>query len=118
MANDGNLSVYGPGSRFGLIHDEFGFAPVDEGIQVANHGQSVSFEYILEKDPDYIFVIDRAAVTGGSVSARQMFENEIIKETLAYKKGNIIYLNSEIWYVASGGLSGTFTMIEDIASAF
>lgn len=118
MANDGSLSVYGPGSRFGVIHDEFGFIPVDEGIQVANHGQSVSFEYILEQNPDYIFVIDRAAVTGGSISAKQMFENELIKETDAYKNGNIIYLNSEIWYVASGGLSGTMTMIEDIASAF
>ncbi len=118
MANDGSLSVYGPGSRFGVIHDEFGFIPVDEGIQVANHGQSVSFEYILEQNPDYIFVIDRAAVTGGSISAKQMFENELIKETDAYKNGNIIYLNSEIWYVASGGLSGTMTMIKDIASAF
>jgi len=118
MANDGSLSVYGAGSRFGVIHDEFGFIPVDRGIQVVNHGQSVSFEYILEQNPDYIFVIDRAAVTGGSISAKQMFENELIKETAAYKNGNIVYLNSEIWYVASGGLSGTLTMIEDIASAF
>lgn len=117
LANDGMISVYGQGSRFGIIHDDFGFIPVDKGIQVSNHGQSVSFEYILEQNPDYIFVIDRTAVTGGSVLAKQIFNNEIIKETYAYQNGNIVYLNSEIWYVASGGLTGTLTMIDDIASA-
>ena len=36
-----------------------------------NHGQSVSLEYILEQNPDYIFVIDRAAgYRGGSISSK------------------------------------------------
>lgn len=114
LANDGNISAYGEGSRFGIIHDEFGFTPADKEVQVTNHGQSITFEYILEKNPDYIFVIDRAATTGGSVSAEQIFENDIIKETNAYKNGKIIYLSSQVWYVASGGITGTMTMIEDI----
>lgn len=117
MANDGLISAYGEGSRFGIIHKEFGFTPADTGIQVANHGQSITFEYILEKNPDYIFVIDRAASTGGSVTAEQIFDNEIIKQTDAYKNDRIVYLSSQIWYVASGGLNGTLTMIDDVASS-
>lgn len=115
MANDGSISAYGEGSRFGIIHKEFGFTPVDKEIQVSNHGQSITFEYILEKNPDYIFVIDRAATTGGSISAEQIFDNDIIKQTDAYKNGNIVYLSSQVWYVASGGLTGTMIMIEDVS---
>ncbi|MCR1899631.1 siderophore ABC transporter substrate-binding protein [Irregularibacter muris] len=118
LANDGMISAYGEGSRFGIIHREFGFIPVDKGIEVSNHGQSITFEYILEKNPDVVFVVDRAAVTGGSTSAKQIFDNDIIKQTEAYKNGKIVYLNSEIWYVASGGLTGTKTMIEDVQSNF
>ena len=109
------MSAYGEGSRFGIIHKEFGFTPVDKEIQVSNHGQSITFEYILEKNPDYIFVIDRAATTGGSISVEQIFDNDIIKQTDAYKNGNIVYLASQVWYVASGGLTGTMIMIEDVS---
>ncbi|CAK7052525.1 ABC transporter [Tissierella sp. P1] len=116
MANDGAISVYGEGSRFGIIHGDFGFIPIDKNIPADNHGDKVTFEYILEKDPQYILIIDRAATTGGSTSAEQIFDNDIIKQTQAYKNDKIIYLSSQVWYVASGGLTGTMTMIEDIQS--
>lgn len=116
LANDGNISAYGEGSRFGIIHADFGFIPVDPDIQVATHGNSITFEYILEKNPDYIFVIDRAATVGGSVSAEQIFDNDIVKQTDAYKNGKIVYLSSQEWYVVSGGLNSTMTMIEDVLS--
>ncbi|NLM04451.1 MAG: ABC transporter substrate-binding protein, partial [Clostridiales bacterium] len=54
MANDGNISAYGEGSRFGIVHSEFGFKPVDRNISVTKHGDNISFEYILEKNPEYI----------------------------------------------------------------
>lgn len=117
MANDGSISAFGEGSRFGVIHNEFGFTPVDPDIEVVKHGQSITFEYILEKNPDYLFVIDRAATTGGNVTAEQIFDNDLIKQTEAYKNGRIVYLTFQIWYVASGGLQGTMIMIEDISSA-
>ena len=117
MANDGSISAFGKGSRFGIIHEEFGFTPVDPDIKVEKHGNSISFEYILEKNPDYVFVIDRAATTGGSTTAEQIFDNDIIKNTEAYKNGRIVYLTPQVWYVASGGLRGTYIMIEDIESS-
>ncbi|GJM75014.1 hypothetical protein HMSSN036_72300 [Paenibacillus macerans] len=56
------MSAYGPGSRFGLIHDVFGVPAVDDTIEASTHGQSISFEYVAEKNPDYLFVVDRDAV--------------------------------------------------------
>lgn len=117
MANDGNLSAYGPGSRFGILHKEFGISPVDENIEASTHGQKISFEYIVEKDPDYIYVMDRAAVTGGDISAKQVMENDLIKSTKAYENNNIIYLNSQIWYVSTGGITSTMEMIEEVQSS-
>ncbi|WP_130806181.1 siderophore ABC transporter substrate-binding protein [Senegalia massiliensis] len=117
LANDGELSVYGPGSRFGILYDEFGIKPIDTDIESSSHGQKVSFEYILEKDPDILFVMDRSAIVGGDISAKQTLDNDIIKSTKAYKNENIVYLDSPIWYVASGGIEATNKMIEDVTQA-
>ncbi len=42
------------GSRFGFVHDLFGFKQADDQIEASTHGQSVSYEYILEKNPGYL----------------------------------------------------------------
>lgn len=118
MANDGALSVYGPGSRFGVIHKEFGFPAADENIEVVNHGQNVSFEYLVQVNPDVMLVIDRAASVGGSISARQVLDNALVKMMDAHRNDQIYYLNSQIWYTATGGLTGTKLMVEDIEMVF
>lgn len=115
LVSGGKLSAYGPGSRFGLIHDEFGIAPADKNIETTgHHGQSVSFEYIVEKNPDYLFVIDRGAVVGDEQTAKQVIENELVKTTKAYKKDNIVYLDPGYWYLSSGGLTSVSHMIEEV----
>ena len=117
MANDGNISAYGIGSRFGIIHNEFGLKAADENIESSNHGQKISFEYIAERDPDFLFVMDRAAVAGGDKSASEVMENELIFKTKAYTNDNIINLDAHVWYVSSGGITGTMTMIEEVQQA-
>ncbi|KAA4868824.1 ABC transporter substrate-binding protein, partial [Bacteroides fragilis] len=42
LVNEGQLSAYGSGSRFGLVHDVFGFKQADDQIEASTHGQSVS----------------------------------------------------------------------------
>ena len=59
LTNDGSVSVYGSSSRFGMIHDILGCKAADENIESSTHGQSVNFEYIADKNPDIILVIDR-----------------------------------------------------------
>ncbi|RNF39230.1 siderophore ABC transporter substrate-binding protein [Planococcus salinus] len=118
LANEGKVSAYGPASRFGLIHDVFGVQPADEGIEVSTHGQSVSYEYILEQNPDVIFVIDRNAAVGGEASAKDSVENELVQKTNAYKNGKIVYLDPDYWYLSGGGLVSVNQMVQDIQSVF
>lgn len=114
LANDGKVSAYGTKSRFGMIHDVFGITPADENIEVSRHGQSISFEYIVEKDPDYLFVVDRGAVVGGESSAKQVVENELVKKTKAYKNNQVVYLDPNYWYLSDGGLTSVMEMVKEI----
>jgi iron complex transport system substrate-binding protein len=114
LGNEGKISAYGPSSRFGIIHDVFGFKPADEKIEVSTHGQSVSFEYIFETNPDVLFVVDRDAAIGGDASAKDSFENELVIKTNAYKDGKIIYLDPDYWYLSGGGLQSVKEMVKEV----
>ncbi|MGL5295555.1 MAG: siderophore ABC transporter substrate-binding protein [Culicoidibacterales bacterium] len=117
LANDGKVSAYGNESRFGLVFETFGLKNADESIESSTHGQSISFEYILATNPDYLYVIDRSAVVGGTSSAQELFANDIIAQTKAAQSGNIIYLNADYWYAASGGIQALQEMITEIANS-
>lgn len=118
MVNEGQLSAYGDGSRFGIIHDTFGFSAVDESIDTSTHGQSVSYEYILEQNPDILFVIDRTKAIGGDEDAGSVADNALVKQTNAGKNNQVIALQSDIWYLSGGGLESTQLMIDDVSKVF
>lgn len=115
LGSQGSLSAYGAGSRFGLIHDVFGFAQSDEKIEVATHGQTVTSEYVYEQNPDILFVVDRDSAIGEKTSVKKDLENELIKKTNAYKNGKIVYLDAATWYLAGGGLESVSKMVDDAA---
>ncbi|MFP7298967.1 siderophore ABC transporter substrate-binding protein [Neobacillus niacini] len=117
LANEGKISAFGPASRYGFVHDVFGFKAVDENLEVSQHGQSVTFEYILEKNPDVLFVIDRSAAIGGEVGAKETIENELVQKTNAYKNGKIIYLDAVNWYIAGNGITSTKSMVDEVKAA-
>ncbi|MGZ0085440.1 siderophore ABC transporter substrate-binding protein [Caldibacillus thermoamylovorans] len=115
LTTGGKVSAYGTGSRFGLIHDVLGVPAADPNLKVTNpHGQSVSFEYIAEKNPDYLFVIDRDAVVEGKPTAKQTIENALVKKTKAYQNGQIVYLDPNYWYLSGGGLISVSEMIKQV----
>jgi iron complex transport system substrate-binding protein len=114
LANEGKVSAYGPGSRFGIIHDVFGFGAADEGIEVSTHGQSITFEYVLETNPDVLFVIDRNTAVGADAAAKDTIENELVQKTTAFKEGKIIYLEPNNWYLSGGGLQSMKVMMSEI----
>jgi iron complex transport system substrate-binding protein len=119
LANDGAISAYGPGSRFGLIHDVLGIPAVEKNLEVSTHGQTISFEFIAQKDPDYLFVVDRGtAVEGGKPGAKALVENELLKKTKAFTNGNIIYLDASYWYLSGGGLISAAEMVGEIAKGY
>ena len=117
MFNEGSLSVYGEGSRYDMVYSKFGFTPADTQIEASNHGQNISFEYLKEKNPDYLLVLDRGAITGAQASVKETIENELIKTTKAYEKGQIVYVNPQAWYVGGSGIMAIDTIISDIETA-
>lgn len=118
LVNEGQLSVYGTGSRFGIIHDTFGFEAVDSNIEASTHGQSASYEYILEKNPDIIFVIDRTKAIGGDDSENNVSKNELVTQTSAGKNNKVISLAADVWYLSGGGIQSTSLMLKDVEEAF
>lgn len=114
LANDDKISAYGPQSRFGIIHDVFGIPAVDEGIEVSTHGQNVSFEYVVEQDPDLLYVIDRSAAIGEESAAGTIVENVLMEKTKAMKNDDIHYLAPDYWYLSGGGLISVTEMINEI----
>ncbi|MFD1738915.1 siderophore ABC transporter substrate-binding protein [Bacillus salitolerans] len=117
LTTGGKLSAYGSGSRFGIIHDVFGVKAADENIEASTHGMSVTFEYIAEKNPDYLFVIDRDSVVSGEGNASDVFNNELVNKTKAAKANKIVYLDPAVWYLSGGGLISTAQMVEEIKAA-
>ena len=118
LVNNDKLMAFGQHSRFGLIHDKLGFTPADASIKVGTHGQSISYEYIAEKNPDYLFVIDRAsAVTGKSGGAQAALNNDIVKQSKAAKENHIVYLDANNWYLMNGGLNAMHEMVAEVGNA-
>lgn len=118
MGNEGKVSAYGPSSRFGLIHDVFGFKAVDQHIEESTHGQNISFEYILEQNPDILFVIDRDAAFSDNGSVKDYVENDLVNRTKAYQNDRIIYLDAGYWYLSGGGLQSMKKMIESLETLY
>ncbi len=119
MTNGARMSTYGPSSRFGILFHEFGVVPADENIKAGNHGQPVSFEYILETDPDWLFVIDRDSAIGQSGAAAQaLLDNDLIHQTRAWKKDQIVYLDSASWYLVNAGIASLHNNLKQLAQRF
>ncbi|MGG5370610.1 siderophore ABC transporter substrate-binding protein [Enterococcus sp. AZ196] len=118
LVNEGQLSAYGKGSRFGIVYDTFGFAEADDTIKASTHGQSVSYEYVLDKNPEILFVVDRTKAIGGDDSNNAVADNQLVAQTTAGKDKKVLSLQPDVWYLSGGGLESTKMMLEDVNKAF
>ena len=119
LVTSGGFNVLGNDGRCSLIGREVGFnnIGVDANIDTSTHGNEASFEFVVEKNPDYIFVMDRdaAIATEGAKLAQEIVENELVMGTDAYKNGNIVYLaHPAVWYTAEGGITALDIMLQDL----
>ena len=122
MHNEGDLQAFGPGGRFGMIHDVFGVPFVDAEVGIneegesVNHGMTVDNEYIYGVNPAMIFVIDRNYVLDGQNPEGHEIDitNDIINLTDAGQNGHIFSLNPEVWYIAPGGLQGMRSQVSGV----
>jgi len=73
----------------------------------------------VEKNPEYLFVMDRDAAIGtdGAQLAKEIVENELVMDLDVYKNGNIVYLaHPAVWYTAEGGIQALDIMLQDLES--
>ncbi len=121
MCTSGSFNVLGNDGRCSIIGNEIGFenVGVDANIDTSTHGNEASFEFVVQKAPDYIFVLDRDAAISreGAQLAKDIMENELVMSTDAYKNGNLIYLeHPAVWYTAEGGITALDLMLQDLES--
>lgn len=121
LVTSGSYNVLGNDGRCSIIGREIGFTNVgvDANLDTSTHGNEASFEFLVDKNPDYIFVMDRDAAIGtdGAKLAQEIMENELVKGTDAYQNGHVIYLaHPAVWYTAEGGITALDLMLQDLES--
>jgi iron complex transport system substrate-binding protein len=124
IVSGGELSAMAPSDaeggsanvRGGLLYDVFGVEPVVEDVASATHGEPISFEFLLEHDPDTLWIVDRDVATGEAEAgaAAQVLDNDIVKQTTASKNDAIVYLDPVAWYIVYGGIETTQLLIDDV----
>lgn len=119
MTTGGGVTAHGPGSRFGLVHDVLGVQPAAEQVAIEAHGDAISYEFILERNPDIIYVVDRDTAIGqDAASAQEIMDNELVNSTTAAQNGQIYYVNSQVWYLSGSGLESLPVVLADVEQAF
>lgn len=120
ITSAGEVTNFGPGSRFGWIFDTLGVTPAAAaaaGAEAAPHGDAVSFEYLLEANPDWLFVIDRDAATGSAGAAAAVLDNELVAQTTARQKGQIVEIDPIRSYIVNGGLPAFTLLVDQVGDA-
>lgn len=116
VTNAGKLGVYGPDSRVSWVYNEAGMASALESVADGDHGgDAVSFEFLLEVNPDWVFVVDRDAGVGENTgAAASVLDNELFNQTTAAQEGNIVYLDPQAAYISMHGYQGVMLLLDQV----
>ncbi|WP_104474609.1 siderophore ABC transporter substrate-binding protein [Microterricola pindariensis] len=119
MTNAGEVTAFGPGSRFGWLHTELGLTAAVPDVDASTHGDPISFEFIREANPDWLFVVDRDVAVGesGGAAALTVLDNEVVSGTTAWQQDQVVQLDGTAWYIVISGLTAINTMIDEVADA-
>lgn len=116
VTNAGKLGVYGPDSRVSWVYNEVGMPSALADVKDGDHGgDAVTFEFLLEVNPDWVFVIDRDAGTGESTgAAAALLDNELFNQIKAAKNGHVVYLDPQAAYITMNGYTGVMLMLDQV----
>lgn len=118
MTNGGEISLFGPDSRFGIVFNDLGFTPAGNMERNSAHGENASFELLKKLNPQTMFVLDRDATIGEEGhSAKATLDNDLVKSTDASKNDRVYMLNGADWYLNGGGVDSMERMLDDVAAA-
>lgn len=121
VTNAGKLGVYGPDSRVGWIYNELAIPTVFEEVDDGDHGgDGISFEYLVERNPDWLFVVDRDAGTtdGNNDAAKALLDNELLAETTFMAKDQVIFLDPQPAYIVMHGYQGVMHLLDQVIAGF
>ena len=95
-------------------------AAADEARRREQAQRDEQFASLLAKvQPDWLFVLDRNAATGGQATATQMLEaNAAIQRTPAWSRQRVVHLDAPSWYLVGGGYGVLQNTIAQVGAAF
>lgn len=116
VTNAGKLGVYGPDSRVSWVYNEIGMPSALASVKDGDHGgDAVTFEFLLEVNPDWVFVVDRDAGTGETAgAAAALLDNELFNQTNAAKEGHLVYLDPQASYISMHGYQGVMLLLDQV----
>ncbi|QHQ35151.1 siderophore ABC transporter substrate-binding protein [Algicella marina] len=119
LTNGPKISAYGAAGRFGWLHTALELPEAVEAVEQTTHGEAISFEFIREVDPDILLVIDRLSATGQEGdSAATTLDNALIRDTKAWKSGQVVFLSAAPVYISGGGIQSLNIVMDEIQAAF
>src|SRR5690606_35093206 len=92
VTNAGKLGVYGPDSRVSWVYNNVGMPSALADVADGDHGgDAVSFEFLLEVNPDWVFVVDsNAALREITRAAAAQLDNELFNLTTAAELRQVV----------------------------
>lgn len=119
VTNAGRIGVYGPESRVSWIYKALGVPSVFDDIDDRDHGgDAISFEYLLQADPDWLFVVDRDAGVGNVGAARGVLDNELVHQTRFWKNEQIVYLDPAASYMTMNGYDAIMLLLDQVIAGY
>ncbi|WP_034387909.1 siderophore ABC transporter substrate-binding protein [Comamonas composti] len=118
MYNNGSFTAFGVQSRYGFIYDTLGVTPASTHIEPGMHGQPISNEFIVEADPDILYVIDRTAAVERHAANPADLNNPLIRQTKAWKNGRVVMADPDVWYLSGAGAGSVQTLIDQVLQGY
>lgn len=118
LTNGPKMSAYGKGSRFGWLYEATGMEEAAEALPISGHGASITQEFIAEKNPDWLLVLDRAAaINSDEQGAKVTLDTPLVQGTKAWQAGNVVYLPESAMYIGGGGIQALNRTVDALTEA-
>ncbi|TXR53660.1 siderophore ABC transporter substrate-binding protein [Reinekea thalattae] len=119
VVRGGQLYKFDQSSRFGWFYDELGIPSAIDDSKGTEHGELISFEWLVQVNPDWLFVLDRDAGIGLPVgNAVSLFDNELVDQLSATKNNQLVYLDGYVWGTVGYGLSAVERSVDQLLQLY
>ncbi|WP_220804560.1 siderophore ABC transporter substrate-binding protein [Pseudomonas sp. NCCP-436] len=131
-----HLIVQAPGDRHGMLYQVLGLEPVVASVkpeaeekprpapdskeaQEMREQQQALLQGALERQPDWLIVLDRGAATGGEGKGEETLgAHPLVSAGAAWQAERVFYLEPATWYIATGGYQGLMSTLQAFAARF